>query len=216
MNNATTFQQRFLPVIAVFLLTLISFRSAPAATHIVIFGGEVGFNYSPNVLQVEVGDVITWQGDFSMHPLHFEVVPDGATKPADVTSGSEFSYTVEVPGNYGYWCNFHRLTGMVGGFTTQSSRVDVISDEKAMNVSPNPVINDQKLSVQFTSSPSAIKKITICDMDGHCDQLLSPLYKIDGSTLTIDLDPMAYGVGAYTLSIVTDDVTYRRKIVIVR
>ena len=51
------------------LLLLISTTLLPvwvltAATHIILFGGGVGLNYSPNSLTVAVGDTIQWQGDF--------------------------------------------------------------------------------------------------------------------------------------------------------
>jgi plastocyanin len=202
-------------MIVVFVLTLTSFRSAPAATHTVKFGGSLGLNYSPNLLIVAVGDVITWEGDFTMHPLHFEFVPDGATKPADVNTGTTFSYTVTVPGDYGYWCNFHFSTGMVGGFTTSTENVDRPIDAKMLAVVENPVHQDSPLKVDLGFDASKIKQVNLCTSDGILSMFIEGTgYRIEGSRLIIP--NTSWGAGAYVLSIVTGDATYQRKIVITR
>jgi plastocyanin len=215
MTNVTTFRKRTLPFIAVMFLSLSSFGSAKAATHIIIFGGEVGLTYSPNALDVQVGDVITWQGDFSMHPLHFEIVPDGATKPADVTSGDAFSYTVEVAGQYGYYCNFHKLSGMIGGFQTAGASVDRPLDLKMLSVFPNPVNQDSPLTVELGFNASTIEQVNLCTSDGICGSFVpGGGYRIEGSQLIIP--NLSWGAGAYVLSVVADGNTYRRKIIITR
>lgn len=100
---------RAISVIA-FFVTLLSARAGNAAIHTITFGNDI--RYTLTTLNVQVGDVITWQGGFSMHPMHFEAVPDGAVKPSDVTTGNTFSCTVEIPGNYAFYCNFHVSAGM--------------------------------------------------------------------------------------------------------
>src|SRR4051812_49091878 len=84
-----------------------------AATHYVMFGGDNGYNYSPNTLQVNVGDTIVWIGDFSFHPLVSTMVPDGATQFA-MSAGNVLTYYVEVPGQYLYQCQAHFDQGMTG------------------------------------------------------------------------------------------------------
>jgi plastocyanin len=215
MTNVTTFRKRTLPFFAVVLLSLLSFGSVKAETHIIIFGGEVGMTYSPNALEVKVGDVITWQGDFSMHPLHFEVVPDGATKPADVTSGDAFSYTVEVAGQYGYYCIFHKFSGMVGGFQTTGAAVDRPIDVKMLSAFPNPVHQDSPLTVELGFDASTIDQVNLCTTDGLCSSFLKgPGYHVEGNKLIIP--NTSWGAGAFILSVVADGNTYRRKVIITR
>ncbi len=89
---------------------------AHATTHVVQFGGSFGFAYSPNSLNVSVGDTIKWQGDFSMHPLSSTSVPTGASS-FHQGSGSVFIYPITVAGTYLYQCDFHFSLGMIGSFT---------------------------------------------------------------------------------------------------
>ncbi len=61
---------------AIFGLTLVSNTSA--ATHIIYFGGNFKPGYSPSEISVNVGDTVSWRGDFNEHPLTFLSVPAGA------------------------------------------------------------------------------------------------------------------------------------------
>ena len=82
--------------------------------HVVKFSGK---KYSPNTLTVNIGDVITWQGDFSEHPLSLISAPKGAATFSHIQKGSSYSYTVHVAGNYRYECDMHADEGMAGSFT---------------------------------------------------------------------------------------------------
>jgi plastocyanin len=95
---------------------------AGAATHVIQFGGGVGLNYVPNTLNVTVGDVVQWQGDFSMHPLSSVSVPVGAATWHN-GAGTSFSYTVTVAGAYHYQCDIHGSLGMTGSFTAAGTGV---------------------------------------------------------------------------------------------
>ena len=197
------------------VLTLIA-RSAPAATHTITFGSN--FQYTPATLNVAVGDVITWEGDFSMHPLRFDAVPNGATKPADITSGTTFSYTVEVAGGYAYHCLLHGApgSGMAGGFIAGTARVDDPVSVKMLSVSPNPVFTRSAMNVELGFDGSSVRGVEICDMQGSCWMLLSGAgNQIEGSKLTItDVGPQS---GAYVLAIsTTNGDIYRRKLIITR
>jgi plastocyanin len=67
-------------------------QSLPAqqAAAQVQFGGALGFHYSPEVVFISPGDTVTWQGDFSMHPL----VSDDGLWPTN-GSGSQFSHSFD-------------------------------------------------------------------------------------------------------------------------
>ncbi len=73
------------------------------------FGGALGFNYSPKVLLIPLGDTVKWQGDFTMHPL----VSDESLWTT-VSSGTEFTHTFSTPGIYHFHCFFHGAAGGVG------------------------------------------------------------------------------------------------------
>jgi len=86
------------------------FANHPAAqTVIVHFGGALGFNYNPKSIFLSPGDTITWQGDFTMHPL----VSDEALWSTPNT-GSSFAFTFNQPGVYHFHCFFHGAIGMRG------------------------------------------------------------------------------------------------------
>jgi plastocyanin len=94
-----------------------------ATTHIIRFGDTLGYSYSPKTLNVAIGDIVRWEGDFSSHPLSSTSVPPGAlTFHQD--SGTVFSYLVEVEGTYNYRCDFHYLDGMTGSFVSTTTGVE--------------------------------------------------------------------------------------------
>jgi plastocyanin len=86
-----------------------------ATTHVVAFGGNAGFAYSPNSFTAVVGDTVKWEGDFSMHPLSSTTIPSGAQSWHNAT-GTAFTYVVAVPGTYNYKCDVHVGLGMTGSF----------------------------------------------------------------------------------------------------
>jgi plastocyanin len=216
MKIETTLRKA-LPLFAVLVLTLLSFRSAPAATHTITFGGD--FQYTPSQLSVAVGDVITWQGDFSFHPLQFDAVPAGAVKPENVTSGNTFSYTVEVAGEYRYHCTLHGSangSGMAGAFTAGTASVDRPVDVAMLRSFPNPVHQDSPLTVELGFDASMIKNVSITTSDGITGNfILGAGYFVDGNTVTIP--NTSWGAGAFVISIsTTDGNIYRRKVIITR
>lgn len=88
-----------LNVMLVAILQVLLFFDTNTATHIVTFAS---FTYSPNALNVEVGDVIQWNGNFASHPLSTSSVPTGGTAITSVNTGTNFSYSVTVAGTYNH------------------------------------------------------------------------------------------------------------------
>jgi plastocyanin len=101
------------------IVLLVIATTIHAATHMVQFGGSLGLNYSPNSMNVFVGDTIQWQGDFTMHPLSSVTIPAGASVFHQAT-GSAFTYIVTAAGTYNYHCDFHFNSGMTGLFVASS------------------------------------------------------------------------------------------------
>ena len=89
--------------------------------------------FDPKQLTVKVGDTITWKIAGAMpHSTTSDPakaadesnaqVPDGAeTWDSGILTGegTEFSYTVEVAGDYTYFCIPHESLGMIGNFTAE-------------------------------------------------------------------------------------------------
>ena len=109
--------------IAMVTLFVVLTARANATNHIIMFGGSLGLVYSPNSLSVLVGDTVTWEGDFSVHPLSSTSVPAGASSFHN-TSGTAFSYVITVAGTYDYQCDVHFSLGMVGSFTATLTDVE--------------------------------------------------------------------------------------------
>jgi plastocyanin len=106
------------------VVVLLAFvTTAHATTHVVQFGGSFGFTYSPNSMNVSVGDTVKWEGDFSMHPLSSTSVPAGAQSFHQAT-GSIFFYPVTVAGMYLYQCDHHFSSGMIGSFNTSATGIE--------------------------------------------------------------------------------------------
>ncbi|MGA3286710.1 MAG: T9SS type A sorting domain-containing protein [Bacteroidota bacterium] len=111
--------QRTTSIVWVVMLLAVA-TTAHATTHVIQFGGSFGLTYSPNSLNVFVGDTVKWEGDFSMHPLSSTSVPAGA-QSFHQASGSVFTYPVAVAGMYLYQCDFHFSAGMTGSFTASAA-----------------------------------------------------------------------------------------------
>ena len=117
-------------IISIFIVVLLTTVSH-AVNHIIEFGGQLGFIYSPSELTVAVGDTVTWEGDFNAHPLSSTSVPPGAASFQNNT-GSSFSYWVQVEGIYDYQCDLHYTLGMIGSFSAIVSSVE----ENAATIHP--------------------------------------------------------------------------------
>jgi len=93
--------------------------STGASADAIAFGGSLGLAYSPASLTVKVGDTVTWQGDFTTHPLVSGATcghPDGLFATG---TGTIFSFTFTAPGTYPYYCDVHCSLGMTGVVTVE-------------------------------------------------------------------------------------------------
>ena len=73
------------------------------------FGGSAGFAYAPNCLEVPAGTMVTFAGDFSLHPLSPSAARGNTTDNpiVDMSAGTTASVTFSAPGFYAYFCAFH-------------------------------------------------------------------------------------------------------------
>jgi len=86
------------------------------------------FQFTPANITVAVGDVVKWVWEDGSHTTTSTSVPPGAASWDNfINAGStSFSYTIEVPGTYNYWCTFHS-PNMAGVITATGSLPVVLS-----------------------------------------------------------------------------------------
>jgi plastocyanin len=128
-NNAPMYYVARLVMTTVTCLAMIS--TVHADTHIIRFGDELGYVYSPSTLYVAIGDSVRWEGEFSSHPLSSTSVPPGALGFHN-EAGTVFTYFVEVEGVYNYRCDTHHSSGMTGSFASTITGID----ERQSNTAP--------------------------------------------------------------------------------
>jgi plastocyanin len=73
----------------------------PAALEVSLAGRA----FNPGVLEVSVGDTITWVNDDDTE--HTVTAFEGAFDSGELAEGASFSFTFDAPGEYRYRCLFH-------------------------------------------------------------------------------------------------------------
>jgi plastocyanin len=140
-----------------------------ATTHTILVGQGNSLTFSPNsITTVIVGDIIHWEFVSGSHTTTSISVPSGAATWTSAISlnVTSFDYTVTTPGDYGYKCNPHLTSGMVGGF-----RASVATDVQkgliynSLVISPNPTTED--IHVGFHSDKSFQASVLIFDALGN-------------------------------------------------
>lgn len=70
--------------------------------------------YSLDIVDVEVGDTVTWLPTAKGHNVQFIAGPNSATLPKKSKLNKEFTQQFDVPGIYLYQCTPHKSMGMIG------------------------------------------------------------------------------------------------------
>ncbi len=71
--------------------------------------GAAPAQYAPNCVHVKVGQTVTWNSDFTAHPL--EASGGASPSPIQLTStGTTVSFTFTTAGTYGFHCSVHPAT----------------------------------------------------------------------------------------------------------
>lgn len=197
----------------VFALTSTTSR---ATTHVIQFGGSVGFVYSPSTADVAVGDTVKWVGSFSSHPLVADEFPAGAASFATQQTGSEFTYVIMIPGTYHYHCQFHGTssgTGMAGSFSTDNASAPVMHSlsTQIYDIMPNPAT--KITMIDFELATAGMAKITIVSIDGKV--LATPLnaYMEAGGQM-INYDCSALAAGTYLVTLEANGMKVSKRVVV--
>ena len=70
--------------------------------------------YSYDIVDVEVGDTVTWKPTTKGHNVEFIAGPNSAVLPKKSKMNKELAHKFEVPGIYLYQCTPHKAMGMIG------------------------------------------------------------------------------------------------------
>jgi plastocyanin len=91
-----------------------------AATVISIVGNSESNSYNPNLIEIKVGDTLTWRNDDSSPHTVTSSSSSSSNDNNDITTfdsgvlmrGETFSFTFDMEGEYPYFCTLH--PNMVG------------------------------------------------------------------------------------------------------
>jgi plastocyanin len=157
---------------SLFILSLLFSQAVLATQHVITFGGNsyTGYSYSPDNIQVNVGDSIVWEGNFSTFPLASLVVPEGANS-FNNNYGSVYIYLVTVQGEYNYECPTYFTQGMTGKF----SAVNVATSTLALNTNAKPfyIVQEQGQNVLYSNFNSKVASDVILNIYDETGRMLA-------------------------------------------
>ena len=70
--------------------------------------------YSLDIVDINVGDTVTWLPASKGHNVEIIAGPDSAELPRKSKLNKEFTHQFDVPGVYLYQCTPHKSMGMIG------------------------------------------------------------------------------------------------------
>ena len=100
------------------VITLCITTTAFSETHVVEMLNKSGNEmmvYSKKVINIKVGDTVTWKATTKGHNVEFirNGTPEGVGKfKSKMNVDAEYKF--DVPGIYAYWCTPHKAMGMIG------------------------------------------------------------------------------------------------------
>lgn len=103
--------RNFIAVAPIFLAFSLAFPAhLRAEDHKVSMAGWI---FSPKVLTINAGERVTWINDDDSHHVVFFDNPSLQNSP-NIKPEKDYSVTFERPGEYPYYCKYHRDHDMVG------------------------------------------------------------------------------------------------------
>lgn len=127
---------------------------------------QTNFTFSPNAINVNVGDVIHFVWSSGTHNTTSVLVPNGAASwEAPLTMASPtFDYTVEVAGVYGYVCTIHQ-PNMAGGFNATAAS-SVVEANISADFNAGVDYNNHILHVNISNYQPAYAQLSLIDITG--------------------------------------------------
>ena len=133
---------------------------------------STGVFYSPSLIDVKVGDTITWKNDDAVAHTVSTGTPnlgtDGRIDSGMIDPGQTFSYTFDNAGAYGYYCLIHPwMTGTVNVETDSPQQMPVTlsiyTDKPDYHVGENITVSGQ--ASRFV--PNEIVTVWVTDISGN-------------------------------------------------
>ncbi len=157
MNKKLLFRAGFSALLSIL------FINAYATIHVVSVSN---FQFSPNTLNVNVGDTIRWTWVNGTHTTTSGIVPNGAASWNSPISSSStsFDYKVTVAGNYSYLCVPHEGMNMIATFTASGTTGIAGNGATPTSLYPNPFVNE--LFIEQGNEQPEYTQISISDILG--------------------------------------------------
>jgi plastocyanin len=169
---------------------------------------QSGNTFSPQTLQVHVGDTVRWIWTGGSHTTTSVNIPVGAStwnSPLNSTVTS-YDYVVEFAGMYNYVCVPHQSMGMTG--TIEALLPTNLEEQQVENMSvfPNPF--EEYISVRLPQDNQSAKGILVWDITGkiiHTD--------FSGFESTYLLNTGSWQSGTYVLNVYVGSERYWKIVV---
>jgi plastocyanin len=85
---------------------------------------QTGLTYAPACVKISAGTSVKFTSDFVAHPLVGGVydgakMPDAGSPITPTSTGAEASFTIAAAGTYGYYCDLHAASNMIGAIIAE-------------------------------------------------------------------------------------------------
>lgn len=155
-------------------IAALPFHSTAQTEHFVEVGGStLGPDlpyYSPNILTIEVGDIVTWSNAYGTHNVNgttffYPANPEGFTNGDPSNDDWEYSYTFTIPGIYNYMCTSegHSATQTGRIFVLEPNSVAEPAQDLPIRLSPVPV----KDHLLVETGDRRIVRFEVISLDGR-------------------------------------------------
>ena len=177
------------------------------------------FVFTPNNLNITVGDTIKWQWVNGIHTTTSMTIPVGAaTWDAPITSTNQtFFYRVTTAGNYHYKCTPH-FPGMEGDFNASPIGIVPIGGPvpqiyRLSQNYPNPFNPVTNIKVEIPKS--SFVKLTVYNLlGGEVEVLVNQ--NLNAGSYSVDWDASKYSSGIYIYKLEAADFTNTKKMILIK
>lgn len=202
-----------LPAVAILLSVVFVFQNARATVHTVTF---ICCEYTPSNFSASVGDTVVWEGNFAAHPLESTTIPPGAD-PFSNSTGTLFSYVIQVAGTYNYHCVFHQPV-MAGSFSATTMGVVQNDGRKPSTFQlyqnyPNPFNPSTVIRYSLPANGNVVLKVYNV-LGNEVATLVNE--KKEGGTHAVEFDGSTLPSGIYTYRIQSGEFTATKKLLLLK
>ncbi|MBK0404372.1 T9SS type A sorting domain-containing protein [Adhaeribacter sp. BT258] len=180
-----------------FLVLVLGAENLKAANATVTVGSGGSNTFSPQQVNINVGDMVTWQWASGTHDV---TSATGAWSPAPITSSSpSFSRTFTTAGTYSYFCSIHgqSMSGTVVVAAAPTGMKDDQLQKTLLHVYPNPALHKVQLELNLDNTDDYEVRLT--NAIGKTVKTIGTAELKAVKKTEIDLSGMAGGIYFYTL-----------------